>query len=321
MSESHWSRIAERGSVGALRFGAWFHRRFGRKPTLIATWMASLYFFVASGAVRRGSRQYLERLWASPEGRAALGQKPGPLAVLSHIQSFAVSLYDRFIVWGGGLDQYRIEHDGSGRIFELASEGRGALLLGAHLGNSELLWFLSKRYDLAINVVVYYKNAHRVNAFFDAISPGVRVRAIGLDPNSVSSAFQIKVRIDRGEFVVMLADRPAPGDHTRNRETTFLGAPALFPLGPFALAGVLGCPVFMALCVRVGASHYETTLRQLREGGRIPRHERDKRARELQDKFVGVLESYCLQVPFEWFNFFEFWDASSVSEVQGGRPT
>jgi predicted LPLAT superfamily acyltransferase len=318
LSESHWTRIAERGSVGALRFGAWFHRRFGRKPTLVTTWIASLYFFVASASTRRGSRQYLERLWASPEGRAALGKKPGAFAVLRHIQSFAVSFYDRFIVWGGGLDQYEIEHDGSGRIFELAREGRGALLLGAHLGNSELLWFLSKRYDLAINVVVYYENAPRVNAFFDAIAPGVRVRAIGLDPSSVNAAFQIKACIDRGEFVVMLADRPAPGEHTRNRETTFLGAPARFPLGPFALAGVLGCPVFMALCVRIGDSHYESTLRPLRDGGAIPRREREKRAFELQDSFVAALESYCLRLPFEWFNFFEYWDESSVSEVQGG---
>jgi predicted LPLAT superfamily acyltransferase len=305
--------------VGALRFGAWFHRRFGRKPTVAALWLASLYFFVASSTARRASRQYQERLWASAEGRAALGRRPGSLNVLRHIQSFAISLYDRFIVWGGGLDEYQIDHDGSDRIFDLAREGKGGLLLGAHLGNSELLWFLSKQHDLAINVVVYYENANRVNSFFDAISPGVRVRAIGLDPNSVSAAFQIKACIDRGEFVVMLADRPAPGDHTRNRETTFLGAPATFPLGPFELAGVLGCPVFMALCVRVGDSHYQASLRPLREGGRIERRDRSKSAHELQDAFAAALESQCLQVPLDWFNFFEFWDEEAGQEVSAER--
>lgn len=317
MSGSHWSRIAERGSVGALHFGAWFHRRFGRGPTLVALWVTSLYFFLFSATTRRGSRQYLERLWSSPEGRRSLARKPGSLSVLRHINSFAVSIYDRMIVWGGGLDRYEVDHDGSEGVFELAREGRGALLLGAHLGSYELLWFLSRQHDLAINVVVYYQNAERVNSFFDAISPGVHLRAIGLDPNSVNAAFQIKACIDRGELVVILADRPAPGEHTRNSEVTFLGGRANFPLSPFLLAGVLGCPVFMALCVRTGSSRYRTILRPLRAAGQIPRRERDKRAHELLEQYVGVLESQCQQAPFEWFNYFPFWHDAQESSVAG----
>lgn len=308
LSESHWSRIAERGSIGAMRAGAFVHRRFGRGPIQIVLWLSAIYFFVASSAVRRGSRQYLEHLWASPEGRKALARKPGSLAVVRHIHSYAVSLYDRFVVWGGELDRYQVEHDGSERIFELASQRRGALLLGAHLGSYELLWFLSKQHDLAINVVVYYQNAERVNAFFEALNPGVKVRAIGLDPGSVNSAFQIKACIDRGEFVVILADRAPPGDRSREALVSFLGRRAGFPLSPFLLAGVLGCPVFLALCVRTGNTRYQTVLAPLREAEKIPRRERDKRARELVERYVGILESRCQQTPFEWFNFYRFWD-------------
>ena len=284
---------------------------------MLGLWITSLYFFLVSGPARRGSRQYLERLWASPEGRVRLGRPPNSAMVLRHIDSFAVSIYDRFVAWGGGLDQFRIDHDGSARIFDLAAEGKGGILLGAHFGNSELLWFLAKQRDLAINVVVYYENAQRVNDFFEAISPGIRVRAIGLDPSSVSAAFQIKACVDRGEFVVLLADRASPGDHTRNRETTFLGAPAHFPLGPFELAGVLGCPVFMALCIRVADSHYQAVLRPLRDAGRITRRERSKRASELQDQYVAALEGFCQGAPFEWFNFFEFWNGTEGPSAVG----
>jgi predicted LPLAT superfamily acyltransferase len=271
-------------------------------------WGASVYFLLFAQDVRRGSRQYLEHLCASPEGRAALHRPPNIFSVLRHIHSFAVSVNDRMLTWGGELQGFEIEHDGSGEIFELVRNRRGALLLGAHLGSFELLWFLSREYDLAINVVVFYENAERVNEFFDALDSDVHLRAIGVDPTSVQASFQIKACIDRGEIVVILADRSEIGEHSRSSPVTFLGAPAKFPLGPFLLAGALECPVFLALCVRTGESRYRTVLKHLRPAVRIPRHEREKRAQELLEQYSGILESYCHQFPFEWFNFFEFWD-------------
>ncbi len=315
MTASHWANAAERGSVGALRFGVWVHRTLGRRSMEVFLWGVSIYFLLFAREVRRASRQYLEHLWASPEGRVALREAPNFVTITRHIHSFAVSLYDRMVVWGGALEDFEIEHDGSGEIFEFAANRRGALLLGAHLGSFELLWFLSRKYDLPINVVVFYKNSERINAFFDALDSDVHIRAIGIDPTSVQAAFQIKACIDRGEIVVVLADRPEPSENTRSSRVTFLGAPASFPLGPFLLAGVLECPVFIALCVRTGTSQYRTVLKPLRAGVRIPRQEREKRAQELLEQFVGNLESYCHQFPLEWFNFFEFWD-----ETEGKQP-
>jgi predicted LPLAT superfamily acyltransferase len=306
-TSTDWTRITERGTAGALRFGAWLHGTFGRRPMQVVLWGIAIYFQLFHRAVSRGSRQYLDRVWASPDGRQSLGRKPGPWTVVRHIHSFAVSLYDRLVVWGGALDSYEVDHDGSERIFELAEQGRGALLLGAHLGSFEMLWFLSREYDLAVNVVVYQQNAQRINQFFDSISPDVHVRAISLDPTSVRAGFEIKACIDRGEFVVILADRVGPGRGVRVADATFLGETARFPMGPFLLAGVLGCPVLMALCVRTDTARYQTVLRPLRDAGRVPRGDREKRARELIGQYVAVLETYCVRHPLEWFNFFEFW--------------
>jgi predicted LPLAT superfamily acyltransferase len=271
-------------------------------------WGASLYFFLFAPTVRRASRRYLERIWACPEGRNALRRPPGAIDVMKHIFAFATNVYDRMIVWGGELDDYAIEHDRSGEIFEFAQEKQGALLLGAHLGSFELLWFLSRKYQLEINVVVFYQNAERINQFFHALDPDVHIRAIGLDPRSVQAAFEIKACIDRGEFVVILADRVAPGEQARCAQATFLGGSARFPMGPFALAGMLDCPILMALCLRTGDRRYQTVLRPLRAAGRIPRGEREKRAHELLAQYVGLLETYCLRFPYEWFNFFDFWN-------------
>jgi predicted LPLAT superfamily acyltransferase len=315
MSEDRWARIAESGTLRALRFIGWSHRTFGRGPSVTLLWLAAAYFLVRSRPARRASQRYLARVWASPEGRRALGRPPGYAATLRHLHPFAVALYDRLVVWSGELDSLEVRHDGSEKIFGVARAGRGALLLGAHLGSIDMLWFLSRKYQLVVNVIGYHGNAERINAFLESFAPGERVRMIDMDPNSVYSAFEIKACIERGEFVVMLADRVAPGKTGRAAEASFLGHPAPFPLGPFLLAGVLECPVLFALCVCTGPARYETVLRPIGEAARVPRGEREKRARELLARYAALLESTCIRLPFQWFNFYDFWGDDSEART------
>jgi len=307
MSQDRWARIAESGTFRAMRFVGWSHRTFGRGPSVALLWLAAAYFLVRSRPARRASRRYLERVWASPEGRRSLGRRPGYAAVLRHLHEFAVALYDRLVVWSGELDSLEVRHDGSEKIFGVARAGRGALLLGAHLGSIDMLWFLSRKYQLVVNAIGFHDNAERINAFLESFAPNERVRMIDVDPNSVQAAFEIKACIDRGEFVIMLADRVAPGKAARTAEASFLGHPAPFPLSPFLLAGVLGCPVLFAVCVCTGPARYETVLRPLGEAARVPPSEREKRARELVAGYAALLESSCLRLPFQWFNFYDFW--------------
>jgi predicted LPLAT superfamily acyltransferase len=308
MSGDRWTRIAESGSWRAMRFVGWFHRRFGRAPSVTLLWLAAAYYLVRSRPARLGSLRYLRRVWASPEGRQTLGRRPGYLAVLRHLHTFAVALYDRLVVWSGELDSLAVRHDGSEKIFGLSRTGRGALLLGAHVGSIDMLSFLSRKYQLVVNVIVFHGNAARINAFLESHAPNQRIRMIDIDPLSVAAAFRIKACIERGEFVAMLADRAAPGRTARTAEATLLGDSARFPLSPFLLACVLECPVLFALCVGTGPARYETVLRPIGDGAKVPRSEREKRAGELLARYVALLEATCTRLPFQWFNFYDFWN-------------
>jgi predicted LPLAT superfamily acyltransferase len=132
---------------------------------------------------------------------------------------------------------------------------------------------------------------------------------IQLDPGSIRSIFEIKACIDRGEFVGILGDRIGPGEHGRVATASFLGCPAPFSLGPFLLAGLLGCPVLLSLCLRTGDARYETVVKPLTQGEVVPRAEREKRARELLEAYARSLEEACCRAPRQWFNFYDFWDA------------
>lgn len=303
--------MAEVGSAWALRFAAWFHRRFGRAPSLVLVALSAGYFWLRNGAARRASAAYRRHLVASADGGAAVS-RPGRAGwAMRHFYEIALSVCDRIVLWGGGIDTFTLEHDGSEQIFELAKAGRGALLLGAHLGNLDMLGFIARSHDLRVNVVAFFANAERINSFLESLG-GDRLRLIHLDPGSHNAALDIRAAIDRGEFVAVLADRTSPGSSDRDARAKFLGSEARFPLGPFRLAALLGCPVFFAACVRTANAHYTTIMRPLGSARRVERGRRVERAHELLARYVVLLEEMCRSYPLQWFNFFDFWEEESA---------
>jgi predicted LPLAT superfamily acyltransferase len=309
--------MAERGSLGALRFMRWFYRTCGRRATVALLYPVAGYFFLTDRALRAASLGYLEQLWALPEGRAALGSPPGARHVFRHILEFAINILDRMVIWGGEHDQIEIEHQGSENLLRLWRERRGGILLGAHLGSFDMLRLISAQAGVVVNVVMFTRHAVQINAFFERLSPDSKVRVIQLDPGSVRTIFEIKACIERGEFVGILGDRVWQGERTA--VASFLGRPARFPLGPFLLPGLLDCPMLLSLCLRTGPSSYQALALPFAEGGVVPRAERGKRAEELVQSYARMLEQRCLQAPYQWFNFFDFWAGAETPSPAARR--
>lgn len=304
--ESEWARKSERGTNGWLRFAVWLYRNFGRWAVATVLVPITAYFIVLDRVTRRSSREWLDTAWATPEGRAALGRRPGWWAVFTHVYAFSCSVLDRMILWAGGASSFRIDHSGGERLLELARQGRGAILLGAHLGSFDMLRLISSQYGLRVNVLMFTAHAERVNALFDSLGGGSRVRVISVDPGSVRSAFEIKACLDRGEFVGILADRVHAGGRERPAATQFAGRRAAFPLSPFLLGAVLGAPVFLSLCISTGHLRYFAVTEPIFEGGPVPRNLREKVALELLEAWVRRFEHYALRSPKQWFNFYDF---------------
>jgi predicted LPLAT superfamily acyltransferase len=105
----------------------------------------------------------------------------------------------------------------------------------------------------------------------------------------------------------MLGDRLAERND-RAVHVDFLGGKARFPSGPFLLAHLLSCPVYLVFALFSEPNRYDVHCELFADRIRLPRETREESVKEYAQKYAARIEHYVRQSPKNWFNFFEFWD-------------
>ncbi len=299
-----WVSVAERGSVLGMRFVVWCYRVLGRRFCQLLIRPIVLYFFLTDRKGRRASLRYLRRLYGRPGGPEALGGPPTWRHALRHYHAYGLSILDRVGFWLGRDDDYALALHGAEQFTRLQPDGRGAILLGTHLGSFDALRVLARQRQVVVNVVMFIQHARMINSIFQSLDQDASVRMIQLDANSINAAFAIKACIERGEFVALLADRVGIGDEKRTGQIEFLGDRTAFPYGPFFLASLLKCPLIFMVALRAGDGRYEAFAERVAE--RIVVSGPDD-LDALAADYARRLERYCIMAPYQWFNFYDYW--------------
>jgi predicted LPLAT superfamily acyltransferase len=297
----HWLNYGERSNALALRAITWIALRLGRPAARAVLYPVSLYFLLFAPAIRRASQDYLPRV---------IGRRPGFRDVFRHIYSFSAITLDRVFMLTGheaGLD---IRTSGVEAIDALLEQHRGAILLGAHLGSFEAARASArKRPDLVVRLLMYPENARKIGALFEGLDPGLKDMIIPL--GRPESLIRIQECLARGEFVGILGDRVFREGKTIRHE--FLGQEAVFPLGPLEVACALRVPVVLMFGLYRGGRRYDVHFELLSEALPADRLDRAAEVQRSLCRYVERLEHYCRLAPYNWFNFYEYWDTQDVS--------
>lgn len=294
-----WMRQRERSHLGMLRFMVWLSLTLGRPFGRLVLRGIALYFVLFSPKARRASRAYLAR---------ALGRKATWMDGYRHVFSFASTVHDRVYLLNDRFDLFDIESSGHEAVrAALAREPGGALLLGAHLGSFEVLRAMAHTHAHApVAMMMYEDNAQKINAILHAINPAARQDVVALgQPDSMLKA---RDRLDAGHLVGLLADRTLANDSTA--ECNFLGAPARFALGPWRMAAMLRRPVFFMAGLYLGGNRYRLHFELIADFSTVGPGERDAAIRNAMQTYADRLGKLCQQAPYNWFNFFDFWQRS-----------
>ena len=296
-----WAHAKERSNVLAIRLMAWIAVFCGRR---VARWVLhpiALYFLLFAPAARRHSARYLGR---------ALGRPARWGDIYRHIHAFAATVLDRVYLLRGRLDLFDIRHDGEQQVFDTLPEGRGAFLLGAHIGSFEAMHAVAKpNQRLRMAMIMYPDNARLINSTLAAIAPDFKPVIIPL--GRIESTLVLRDWLDGGGLAGMLGDRSLPGESQRVGivGVPFLGVDASFSDGPFRLATLLKRRVFFMVGLYLGGNRYEVRidlLADFTERLHDPQA-RERRIRKAVVDYAARLEALCREMPCNWFNFFDFW--------------
>lgn len=247
--------------------------------------------------------EFLSRVYAV-QGR----DKPSWLDVYRHMLSFAQSSVDKLAVWAESGSVEPLDFHNRQLLLDQLDTGRGAVLLGAHLGNMEICRSLSRANPkLKLNVLVHTKHADKFNKLLRELDLQAQLELIEVSQLSPATAIRLVDCIERGEFIAILADRVSVASRTRSREVPFLGKKAHFPDGPFILSSLLKCPVYTIFCIR-SERGYRIRCDAFSDLIRLPRATRDEALEKYIGKFADILAENAQKAPLQWFNFYPFWD-------------
>lgn len=290
-----WLEQRERGNLAAMRLITWITRALGHRAGRVLLLPICGYFVAFAPRARRASRAYLQRILATPVGMAQ---------VFRHFHVFASTLLDRIEMLSQGGSRFEIKVHGLEAVEALLARGRGCLAIGSHLGSVEILRAFGERHQkLAINLVMHEGNAQSTSRWLRQMAPELADRIIS--PGEAGSLLRVRECLERGEVVAMLGDRPFGTERTTRCE--FLGRNARFPSGPMLAAAVLGVPVVAFFCLYEGDFRYSVHFDLLAERIELGAGQRDAAVVPWIERYVRRLEAHARQAPYNWFNFYDFW--------------
>ncbi len=291
--QPQWMQARERGNAFWLAVMSWLSLRLGRSGSRLVLYGIALYFLVFGGAARRASREYLARCL----GRPAHGWE-----CYRHILAFATTVHDRVYLLNDQFDRFDITHVGAGPLHAEYDDGGGLLMFGAHLGSFEVLRALARqRPGLHMSMAMYPENARQINEALAAINPLARQDIIAL--GTLDAMLAVHRTLDQGSMVGVLADRASGPD--QYLAMPFLGSPARFPTGPFRMAVMLRRPVYFMAGIYLGGNRYQVHFERLDPPAAA---NREDTVAALLACYVAALERHCRLYPYNWFNFFNFWN-------------
>jgi predicted LPLAT superfamily acyltransferase len=315
----HWSKHKEKAA------GYWHVKLllvlFRLFPVIILRVLAfpvGFFYFLFSKRARAESSRYLQKASPFVMQHSIAKKCRSPFGPLRHIVSFSLNLVEKLQSWGGKF-QFKNIHFQNDDVEELISElddGKGVFLITSHIGNIELLRGLASFNQTRVSrktpmtAVIDTKVSENFSRILKELNPQSGMDIINAGEIGPHTAAMLEEKLAAGEMVTIAGDRTAAGSG-KNLMIPFLGEDAPFSTGIFYLAALMKAPVYFVFAFRRGdlsiKPAYDMHVHKSRISLECSRKERPNQSALLARSFAALLESYCKQNPFQWYNFYDFW--------------
>jgi predicted LPLAT superfamily acyltransferase len=304
---THWAGLAERGLYWGLKASALAYRLLGRRGCMAILSIVVLYFYVTAGERRRASLAFLRRAFA----RTAITRPVGWWDGYRHFLSFARRALDSFAAWSGGIPTGSVVLAETAALDDAARQSRGAVFIVSHHGNVDISRaLLDRETRQRVVVLLHTRHAENYNRILREFNGDAAINTFQVTEFGPDTAIALQERVERGDWLFIAGDRTPVGGGNRFSVAPFLGTDAEFSQGPYLIAALLDCPVYLFFCQRENGT-YTLRVERLAERIVLPRGQRTQALAGYAAVYAERLEKHVLADPFQWYNFYDFWRPST----------
>jgi KDO2-lipid IV(A) lauroyltransferase len=189
--------------------------------------------------------------------------------------------------------------EGVEHLVNALEEGRGAVLVGAHLGNSEVIAQAAAPFDVCLAILTEPLNDRRVHEFIHRVRSTRGVRFLPANSHGLRQSIG---HLKAGGALGLLVDRDVLGTA---KLRPFFGEPAPIPSGAVDLAVRMGAPMFAVWTPRTSWGRYALYVERVPMPQ--PSGDRERDVERGMEAMVAALEAGIRRWPGQWFPISPVW--------------
>ncbi len=213
---------------------------------------------------------------------------------------FGQVIIDKVAIFAGLRNKFTFDFDGIDILKEMLSEGKGGVLISAHIGNFEIAekFFADIDFNHQIHIVSVDQEHSVIKEYLEQVaSEKHSVNFIHIRED-MSHVFEISAALAKNHLICLTGDRYIAQSKTMS--STLLGKQALFPAGTFMIASRLNAPVAFVYVMKEPHLHYHLYTRRANTF-------KHRDAQSILNDYTQSLEAMLKKYPYQWFNYFDFW--------------
>jgi len=289
-----WQGRTDGGNFG-LKFLLWILKYI---PLCIAYSFVALalpFYLLCRPKSRNAIYSYFHKQLSYPKGKAVF------YTWAQHFV-FGQILMDKLAVLSNKNIKFSFASEGVEEFYKLLEKKEGYMLFGAHVGNFEIAGYLLKQDVKRINSIAFGGEEEILQQYRKRKFKETNVRVLTVT-DDMSHLFSLNSAIDNGEIISLTCDRSAGSE--KSIKCNFLGEPAKFPVGPFALAITKNVEVLSLFIMKEKRKNYRIFVKN------ITVHQENinkkEKIQQLATNYIKELEKVVKLYPTQWFNFYDFW--------------
>ncbi len=229
-----------------------------------------------------------------------------PFRVYRHNFSFGISIIDK-AAYFFGLKKIICKNDCYVEIENLLKDGKGLIVLSAHIGGREIASDTLFAYNVEVSQLLFQNEHEGIAKLFEK---NKKIKTPNfIDATKFEAILEVRRRLKNGEIVGMQFDRVvSPPCLTLD----FLGSKTMLPTIAYKLAQSSGASIIYTICLREKLYNYRVFSLETVHFSEFEHSDIETLAANKSKNVMFQVAKILQTHNYQWFNFYDYWDTDYV---------